>query len=213
MKKSLLFLLSFIAAMTLVAGPSMAASVYFDPMVGGSRAIEIDPFSIKGDADQYIVGLEIPVDKFILGFEYFQGTLAGQPDLGIEATDFDGYELKGGFNLLNNSVLKMDLIANQFKQDFQSPEVKAEGTLVGADLSYKFSDKTYFKGSLGQSINAEYDGSDASILNYRFKLIYMFNRNISIAAGYRYYSIDVENPFYNQKYVTSGPVLSLSYNL
>lgn len=212
MKKLLLAVILLTIATSFIGSPSMAAVIYFDPMVGGSRAIEINPYSVTGDAAQHIVGLEIPVDKFKVGVEYFQGTLAGEAELGTEDSDFDGFELKGGFNIINNPELKVDLIATEFNQEYQNPAVEVEGTLVGADLTYRFSNKTFFNGSISQSINAEYGGLEASILNYRFKLIQMLNRNVAVAAGYRYYTIDVGNWLFDQKFTTSGPVVSVSYD-
>ncbi len=212
MKKLLLVVTLLTIAFSLTASPSMAAVIYFEPMIGGSRTIEIDPYSVKGDATQQIIGLEIPVDKFKVGIEYFEGTLESHEELGIEESDFDGFELKGGFNMINNPELKIDLIASEFSQDFQNPEVEVDGTLVGADLTYKFSNKTFFNGSVNKSVKAEYDGLEASILNYRFKLIQMLSRNISLAAGYRYYTIDAENWLYDQKLTISGPVISVAYS-
>lgn len=212
MKKIIISVTLLIIVTFLTATCSLGLSIYFDPMISGSRVIEIDPFSIKGDATQHIVGLEIPVDTFKVGIEYFKGELAGDTELGITGSEFQGYELKGGLNVLNKPDLKVYVTATQFNQDYQDPEVKVDGILGGADITYQFSKKTYANGSIGKSITAEFDGQDASILNYRVKINQMLNNNLTVAVGYRYYSININDWLYDSRLSTSGPIMSLSYN-
>lgn len=191
-KMGLVFMLAFVLvlgfAMTAWAADDVKTKVYFDTWTGGNLNIEskLDvglSNSSDFDAKSYFLGFETTLDRFKIAGEF---SVAGEiKDLN---SDVNITNFKIGYNVVDADKLK---ICGTFGLLIEDVEILPNdssytGTMLGADLSYSFSDQFFFQGSLAFSVSAsrgDYKSVDMS--TYVFKLGYLINENVAFTLGYR----------------------------
>lgn len=147
-----------------------------------------------GSLNGVIVGLDIPIRKFKLGFEYEDSSLrkGDFTDLG----DYTTYIIKCGFRVFGNDRVRVDLTLNSFEEEFTDSKATVSGTLVGADGLWNISDRMFLQISLGLSLNGEYQDDsvdeNAIIMVEKVKFNYMFTDNFGLGFGFRYNSIVID---------------------
>lgn len=210
MKKLLLLLTLVISLVFCFTASTMAAAetanVYVDTMIGG--AVD-DPFYGDGDAHETYIGFELPLDQFKLDFEL----QTGKWDLDRnENDDFDGFEIKGGYQLLNDRDLQLYATLSDFYRKFDSDQ-EFSGILVGVDVVSNLTQKVNVQGSLGVSLTGKFKqngpDSDASLLHFKAKLNYLITKEVSASLGYRYYGFDLDN--LDQEVKSKGLTLGVNF--
>lgn len=168
-------------------------TAYVDAYAVGTWTYEDDYFDDDGSLDGVIMGIDIPIGKFKIGFEY--------EDISYKVGDYqDLYDTttsiaKGGFQVFGNDKVRVDLTLNYFEREYDGSIVSISGLLVGADGLWNISDRMSLQGSLGLSIDgkAEYEfyeeDDDAFIVVEKIKYNYMFTDNFGLGVGYNFISI------------------------
>lgn len=174
------------------------ATAYVDAYGMGIWSKENDDYENDGLLNGVIVGADIPINIFKLGFEYEDAS----PHKGDEGKGtlpvYNNYMLKCGFRVFGNDRVRVDLTLSHFEQEFDTKET-ISGNLVGADVLWNISDRMFLQGSLGLSLNGEFqDGSDEEnviIVVGRIKYNYLFTDNFGLGFGIRFndYIIDLDD--------------------
>jgi opacity protein-like surface antigen len=171
---------------------TQAASVYVDTMVGGTVD---DPNGYgDGDAHDTYIGFELPVDKFKFNVELLTGDWDQDynPD-----DDFSGYDIKGGYQIVNNPDLKLYATLSRYQRDFDDSDQKFSGTLIGMDAICNLSKKTNIEGDIGVSLTGKFEQygfhQDADLLNFKVKLNYLLTKDVIASLGYRYYQFKMDD--------------------
>lgn len=148
-------------------------------------------FDDDGSLDGVIMGIDIPIGKFKIGFEY--------EDISYKVGDYqDLYDTttsiaKGGFQVFGNDKVRVDLTLNYFEREYDVSKASVSGLLVGADGLWNITDRMFLQGSLGLSLNGkqEYKSyeEDAFIIVEKIKYNYMFTDNFGLGLGYNFISI------------------------
>ncbi len=147
-----------------------------------------------GSLDGVIVGMDIPIQRFKLGFEYEDGS----PDDGdyVVLRDYTTLIIKCGFRVFGNDRVRIDLTLNNFENEYAETKATVSGIIFGADALWNISEQMFLQGSLGVSLNGEYeydsDEEDAYITLCRIKFNYMFAENFGLGFGYRFNSILID---------------------
>lgn len=200
-----LFTLVALMVLSLSCSASGAGQAYFDYIANGEYA--------EGDLSGFNLGLDYKVDSFKFGVDYL---VNGEIE---DIQDYDEMHVKIGFKATENIFITLSMFDNNNKYSVYSYyiEESANGLLLGADISYDFSDQFTFEGSLGISVTGECEYSysilgernsgnpDADLTLLKLKLIYNVSRNMGISLGYNDISIDPErSASYDINYMTLG---------
>lgn len=209
MKKLLLVL--FMSCL-MVLGSAVSASatgVYADFMIGGK--VEDDWYG-DGDANDTYIGIDLPIDEFLINLELLTGDWDQR---GNRNDDFSGYDLKGGYRILNDRDLRMYLTLSSYHRDFKDSGQEFSGILLGADAIANLSKKATLQGSIGFSLSGrfEQDGyhHDADLLNLKLKLNYLLAKDIYASLGYRYYGFKIDD--LDQEVKAKGLTLGVNFKL
>ncbi len=207
MQRWLIALAIGVCMVLFAASGALGAEVYVEYLPNGTW--EINDW-VDGDASATIIGLEFPIEKWKLGFEFATGDLDA-PN-GGNFTDIKAYEFKGGYQVVSKENVKVDLTASYLKFDNDDFDTNADGVLLGADASFQLASKVSLDGSIGYSIsgNTEFYGYDvdATLWRGKVKLNYDFTKNLTGAIGYRYYNIEND---YDDEFELRGWFAGVSY--
>jgi len=181
----------------LLCGYSVAAragvAVSVDTLLAGEyQADEGDDF----DASLTTVNIDWLFNRWKFGAELGTGEIKRLDDLNLT-------KLKVGYRVIQNEGLYLDLVASQVALDV-GDVFDIDGTMLGADLYCRFSEKTSLELAAGFAVDADFTeyGSKydkADIIEYKLKFNYIFNNNVSLGAGYRGYNFDIDG--YDDKLV------------
>lgn len=205
--KKIVVLFTLVALMVLSLSCSAlgAGQAYFDYIANGEY--------VEGDLSGFNLGLDYKVDSFKFGVDYL---VNGEIE---DILDYEQMYVKVGFKATDNIFITLSMFDNNNEFSIYSYYLKesANGLLLGADISYDFSDQFTFEGSLGISIKGECeysyslpDGSDsgnpdADLTLLKLKLIYNVSKNMGISLGYNDISIDPQrSASYDINYMTLG---------
>lgn len=190
MKKVLLvFTLVSLMVFTLSFSALGAGQVYFDYIANG----EWDDVDLSG----FVVGGEYKTDTFKVGLDYLIGEINDE-------ADYTQYVLKGGYGINENIFITLSMFDGTAEYTAPSYKFSMSGTgfMLGADLSYDFSDKFTFEGSFGISIDGELEESetgyedvtvDADFTILKLKLIYNVSDKIGVSFGYNTISLEPDS--------------------
>jgi len=206
MKKGILLTAMVALLVFTVATGAFAATVYFDYTVGGKEKQDTDwsytsssfgddsgSFSAKPALDQYLLGVEVPLDQFKVVVEYAK-------DKTEATTDSDGdsvaerkcttYMIKGGYRLLQTDVFQLygDLSYSSLKWD-TSTNPKYSPIMIGVDGKYAISERMFVSGNLDYAVSGklktdmiETDSTDYMV--FKVKYTYQLTKNLNAAVGY-----------------------------
>jgi opacity protein-like surface antigen len=176
-----------------ITASSLAAekgSIYVDTMIGGTVDVP-NNLGGDGDAQETYIGFELPVEQFKFNLELQKGTWDQN-----DSNDFNGYEIKGGYQFLNNHDLKLYATLSDFYRKFDSDQ-EFSGILLGADAVYALTKEITAEGSLAVSVSGKYREpgyhEDANLLLLKAKLNYLLSQNVYATLGYRYYGANLED--------------------
>jgi long-subunit fatty acid transport protein len=198
MKKTLLVFALVGCMIMAISCAAMASNAYVGGVVGGKWDNNIADQDDDLDLG-FIVGGEYNfLDKFKVGLEYLSGT---EKDMGNDDLDYDSYEVKFGYRVLENDKFNMDVTLSYYDENYDSDDNdEVDGVILGTDLSYLFNDKFSLSGSLGFSVdgtyssdNQTYDDNDADILIVKAQGNYNINERWSAFLGYHYVNSDVDH--------------------
>jgi hypothetical protein len=215
MKKTFLILAMVGCLIFSLSAVAMASNVYVGGLVGGKW--DNDMANKDDDLSGYILGGEYNFDKFKIGLEYLSATEEKSPmsNSGSSDADYYSYEVKFGYRVLQNDQFTLDAALSYYDQKYDNnSDVEISGVVIGADASYKFTDKISLAGSIGFSVDgtAEVKGlsdMDTDILIGKIQGNYNFTDNIAGFVGYRYVSADIDSP--GDKLTNSGATVGVSY--
>lgn len=221
-------LLSLIVLSCLVFGLTAPAAsgttVYLDAWGGGNFKYDIksedlqyqngsltssDSAKAKADDDLsgFTLGLESILDRFKVGLEYGLADTEFYPAYdGVTADtkikcDLILAEVKGGYRLVANDKLDLDLFAGildingelTLDDDPNKFVLNLGGNLVGFDVNFKFNEKSSLQGTIASSLLGATvsDGNsyeeDPTITEYKLKFNYFITDNLALTLGYRLY--------------------------
>jgi hypothetical protein len=197
-----LFTLGLTLALVLgLASVSMAGTLSLDVIGAG----DVDWDNYSEDFSQIAVGLDIPVNEFKLSCDLSTGT--------VESNGYDydttGILLKGGYNVINERQLRLDLTAGFYDRKINWDYYWDEPTnttsyysfIVGFDAKLKLDRKAWvdFKYSYGISPHCDnedwgetysYSVDSLSIFDCKFNLL--LNPEFGVSLGYHNEIIDYE---------------------
>lgn len=166
-----------------------------------------DNYDNDGLLNGVIVGADIPINIFKLGFEYEDASPC-KGDKGKDTlADNSNYLLKCGFRVFSNDRVRVDLTLSHFEHDFDTKET-ISGNLVGADVLWNISDQMFLQGSLGLTFNGEYEtdsgDQDTVILLGRVKYNYLFTDNFGLGFGIRFNDYIIDDDSYDDFLLETG---------
>jgi hypothetical protein len=209
MKKFSILALTLIMMLGLVS-VTWASTVSLDVWSGG----EVEQNSYTTDLSQVAIGLEIPINDFKFACNLTSGTILDYK-CGYHYYDVDAasFLLKGGYALVNNKKLRLDVTAGFYDRvitydDYDNDEDSYYSITAGFDAQLKLTQKawinfSYTYGLAPQGKNTYYDDSDLfhidsiSLLNSKFNVL--FTRQFGMSLGYHYETIDFDSS-YKEKY-------------
>lgn len=162
-------------------------TAYIDAYAVGTWTYDDDYGREDGTLDGVIMGINIPISKFKIGFEY--------EDISYETylSDTSTSIAKGGFQVFGNDKVRVDLTLNYFEREYEVSKGSVSGLLFGVDGLWNISDRMFLQGSLGLSLDgkAEYESyeEDAFIILEKIKYNYMFTDNFGLGLGFNFISI------------------------
>ena len=218
-------LLSLIVLSCLVFGLTAPATadttVYLDVWGGGNFDFDIKSeyliyengsltsstgSKMKADDDLsgFTLGLESTFERFKVGLEY--GLLDTEFYLAYNGVttdikykyDLTLAEVKGGYRLVANDKLDLDLFAGildingelSYNNNPNKYILNLGGNLVGVDVNLKFNEKSSLQGTIASSLLgatvSTYE-EDPTITEYKLKFNYFVTDNLALTLGYRLY--------------------------
>ncbi len=219
-KMGLVLVLTFILvlgfAMMVWADDDAKTKVYFDTWIGGNtnqRTEETgyDTSEYDFDTTCFFLGFDTVINRFKLG-----------GDLGINGTikadngnfDFTMINLKFGYRILDGENSKVDIVAGFMNFDGKAYGNDAcTGVMLGADLSYAFSDQMFFQGSYAFSMNGSWgDFDSADLSNLNLKVGCLVADNVALTAGYRLYTVKgkFSDSYYDYNYNLTNKMSGLT---
>jgi uncharacterized membrane protein YciS (DUF1049 family) len=185
--KKLIALIALVGIMVLTFSFTTlgASQVYFDYIVDGEWE--------EGDLTGFVFGLNYKNDLYKFGIDYLTGEIEKE-------VDYTQMSLKGGYGITDNVFVTLSMFDGSAEE--AGVEISANGFLLGADLSYDFSDQLSFEGSFGISLVGEIEASisgygsaseDADIMIFNLKLIYNVSDSVGVSFSYNDFSVDPES--------------------
>ena len=168
----------------------------------------INNYSDKAKADDdlsgFTLGLESTFERFKVGLEYGLLNTEFYPAYNGVTTnikykfDLTLAEVKGGYRLVANDKLDLDLFAgildingeNSFSDDPNKYIQNWSGNLVGVDINLKFNEKSSLQGTIASSLlgaNVFNYEEDPTITEYKLKFNYFVTDSLTLTLGYRLY--------------------------
>ena len=198
MKKIMALILSLMMLLGLTS-VSMASTIYMDVMSGG----EYENKSYYNDLSQIGIGFEVPLDDVTLSGIFTSGTREGYYDY-----DTSSFLLKGGYALVNDRQLRLDVTAGLYNResDFYYEDFYTESyysLMVGFDAKLKLDKKAWIDFSYAFGLTPKYDLEDdfgyigtrdldsISLLNCKLNLL--LTREFGVSLGYTSETIDFKN--------------------
>lgn len=187
MKKVLVLVLALILTLGL-ASVSMASTVYLDVMADG----KVDDGTVY-DLSQTSIGLDMPQDEFKFGFDYSNGTI----DINSYDVDTFSFFLKGGYALIDDKQLRLDVTAGYYDRDLDfnnGLELSSYSFMLGFDAKLNLDKKAWLDFSYSFALAPEVklstpNGSDSgdldsiSLLNCKFN--FLLTNEFGGSFGYR----------------------------
>jgi hypothetical protein len=214
--KKVMFLTAMVALLVFtVATSAFASTAYFDYTVGGKEKAEQSGYSIKPDLNNYLIGVEVPLDQFKVVAEYGKST-AKYSDIDSSSEDNKVTTLlvKGGYRLLQNDAFQLygDLSYSNLKGDGS----KYSPIMIGVDGKYALNEKMFVSGNLDYAVSGKYkvDGSEDTKTDYmvfKAKYTYQLTENLGAVVGYNYSNMKIK---YDDaaKSTDTGFTLGVAYN-
>ncbi|HBF39024.1 MAG TPA: hypothetical protein DDW50_17115 [Firmicutes bacterium] len=224
MSKKKVMLLTAMVAMLIfsVATSAFAASAYFDYTLGGKDkenypfdpADPTAPTSYKADLDNYLLGVEIPINQFKVTAEYSKD----KAKIDGASLKSNYYLLKGGYRLLQSDVFQLygDLSYISMKWDTDDNE-KYSPIMIGVDGKYSIAGNMFVSGNLDYAVSgkAKADGSpdtDTDYMAAKVKYTYLFTEKFGAAVGYDWSNRKIKATEGDYKYTDTGFTLGVTYN-
>lgn len=185
--KKVLALFALVCLMVFILSFSAlgAGQVYFDYIADGEY--------VDDELSGYAIGVEFKSDSFKFGFDYLTGDAEDRDEYEINEMDYTQIYLKGGYGITKNIFLTLswlDITVEPFNE-----EISIDGFVLGADLSYNFTNRFTFEGTYGISVTGYltqtgFASEDIDFTVLKLKLInYLFD-NIGIYLGYNNISLE-----------------------
>jgi Outer membrane protein beta-barrel domain len=199
-----------------VVTSAFASTAYLDYTVGGNTKVE--SFSSNNDdLSQYLVGVEVPLDKFKVGLEYANDTIKFSGN-DLKCTDI---KLKGGYQLIKNDIFELygDLSYLSKAGDSNFSNIKYSPILIGVDGKYVINEKMFISGNLDFAVSGK-TSADSSFLSsdtdtdytaVKVKYTYLFNEKIGAMVGYEWSNWNIKAPTAT-KLTDTGFTLGVTYN-
>jgi hypothetical protein len=229
MKKILIFSLTLIIMLGL-ASMAEANTVSLDVWSGGEYEYRTSSNTTVYDLPQASIGLELPGKEFKFACNLSSGTINDyDTDYGYADIDTASAFLKGGYALINNQKMRLNLTAGFFDREinwdylmystYLDDYVDSESyysLTVGFDGKVTLDRKAWINFSYSWGISPQmertyYYSDDLtadldSISITDFKFNYLFNRRIGVALGYHCENIEFDLDNNKDKYssVTLG---------
>ncbi|HBE80820.1 MAG TPA: hypothetical protein DDW65_23990 [Firmicutes bacterium] len=207
MKKVMLLVVTVGLLVFSVVTSAFASTAYLDYTIGGNeKAGSTDNI----DRDNFLLGVEVPLDQYKVVFEYGKGTI--KYDTGD--TDTTAFMLKGGYRLVQNDAFQLygDLSYSHLSWD-ASGDPKYSPIMIGVDGKYAINERMFVSGNLDFAVSGKYDnGSDKTDTDYtvaKVKYTYLLSNQIGVAAGYNWSEM---KPDGSDKTTDTGATLGLTYN-
>jgi hypothetical protein len=201
LKKTLL-ILTLVSGMILTSGlAALADSLYFDGMLMGSWKYDTDIVGEIDDGDlrSYTIGGDYSFDqKFKITGEFTFGEEESTND------DFNDLLIKGGYKILSDRKMRVDGTLGYYARDYDGSGGELKAFLIGADAVFNLDRKSYLQGSFGYSFSGDYDDSNATVMMFDAKYVYLFQKNIGGSIGYRYNKTSIDYTYTDLDITHSG---------
>jgi hypothetical protein len=224
MKKIAVLFLSAMMLFAIVTSSLAANSVSLGYMVNGEcKYVAPNVGDFKSDAKNIILSGKFDInERFCISSELTDCDLKGG-DLSDQATqDNRSYKIKGGYAIVQNEQVKLDLTAGYLyrEQSFQNinVEVNYKTFVIGADAIFNLDENmnitTGFEYGLspdGKLKNSGYknDIETHSLLNYQVDFNYFVTENIGLSVGY--HSSCWESKEFQYEDTIAGIVTAVTY--
>jgi predicted porin len=196
-----------------VVTSAFASTAYIDYTLDGNTKVD----SNNNDLDQYLVGVEIPLDQFKVGLEYANNTIKFNPD--IKYTDI---KLKAGYPLIKNDLFELYGNLSYLHRDADHSRyilwdnLKYSPILIGVDAKYAINEKNLLTGNLDYAVSGKtktdsLNDTDTDYTTAKVKYTYLFTKNVGAAVGYEWSKWKL-NGSVDKELIDNGFTLGISYN-
>lgn len=197
MKKLLVLALALLMVIGAASVSMAAGTVSLDAFTGD----EAKTYSQNFDISQVTLGFDVPIEKFKIAGSFSTGTINEIPDV-----DTTCFMLKGGFAIINDKNLRLDITGGYYKRvsdyydefdgGFIDFDRSLTSLLIGLDSKFTLQDNMWFELNLGIGMDAELEITDHptddvtktnlidSLTTLNLKFNYLFTKQFGGALGY-----------------------------
>jgi hypothetical protein len=210
--KKVVLLASMVALLIFSSVTSaFASTAYFDYMLNGNNKTEFAGTSTTVDRDNYLLGVEVPLEQFLIGFEYSKDTVkntGGDSDTTV-------YMVRAGYGLILNDIFQLygDLSYTNFDMDTG----KYSPIAVGFDAKYALNERMFISGRFDYAVSGKYDDDtqgkmDTDYMAAKVKYNFLLTERLGVAAGYDWTNITMKPALGDMKVTQTGFTFGVTYN-